>query len=76
MDNYMLLVGQLQRLYPNYQYEIIPVVIGAMGTVPKTLKRNLQRTGIKDNNIKKIITRIQKLALLGTMNIVKTFQKM
>ena len=41
VDNYALLVNQLQRLYPQYKYQMIPVIIGAMGTVPKTLRGNL-----------------------------------
>ena len=41
----MLLVGELQQLYPTYKYTIVPVIIGAFGTVTNELKENLQMLG-------------------------------
>ena len=76
VDNYAPLVDQLQRLYPQYKYQMIPVIIGAMGTVPKTLRGNLTRVGVPEDAIKSLIERVQRLALLGTLKIVKNFQKM
>ena len=76
VDNYAPLVDQLQRLYPQYKYQMIPVIIGAMGTVPKTLRGNLTRVGVPEDAIKSLIERVQRLALLGTLKIVENFQKM
>ena len=76
VDNYAPLVDQLQRLNPQYKYQMIPVIIGAMGTVPKTLRGNLTRVGVPEDAIKSLIERVQRLALLGTLKIVKNFQKM
>ena len=50
---YIELIDQLQRIYPTYKYAVIPVIIGALGTVPKTLKENLVQIGIKK---KKLVT--------------------
>ena len=38
-NDYMLLVGELQQLYPTYKYTIVLVVIGAFGTVTNQLKK-------------------------------------
>ena len=75
-NNYVELVDQLQRIYPRYKYCIIPVVIGALGTIPKKLKENLKKIGISGDRIDGLIRNIQKLALLRTLKIVKNFQKM
>ena len=55
---------------------MIPVIIGAMGTVPKRLRGNLTRVGVPENAIESLIETVQRLALLGTLKIVKNFQKM
>ena len=61
-DNYTPLVDQMHQLYPGYSIQIFPVVIRALGTIPKKLKENLE-----------IIE--QKISLLGTLKILKNFQK-
>ena len=33
VNNYMLLVSELQQLYRGYKYEIIPIVVGTLGAV-------------------------------------------
>ena len=39
-NKYMQLVSQLQQMYPSFKYQIIPVIIGALGAVPKKLKES------------------------------------
>ena len=73
-DNYTPLVGQLKKMYPGYTNTIIPVVIGALGTVPHKLKENLEKIGIQ--GIESTISRMQKMAILGSINIIKTFRAM
>ena len=50
-DNYTSLLGQLKKMYPGYTYTIIPVVIGALGTVPRKLKENLEKIGTQHTYI-------------------------
>ena len=38
---YMEFVEALRVLYPRYKYKIIPVVVGALGAIPKSLKQSL-----------------------------------
>ena len=73
-DNYTPLVGQLKKMYPGYTYTIIPVVIWALWTVPRKLKENLEKIGIQ--GIESTISKMQKMAILGSINIVKTFRAM
>ena len=39
IDNYTLLTIGLYRLYPNYSYEVVPIVLGATGLVTNFLVR-------------------------------------
>ena len=75
-DNYIPLVYQLQKLYPNFKYQVIPVVVGTLGILSTSIKENLKKIGIKEENIQPTIEKIQKLALLGTLKITENFQKM
>ena len=75
-DNYIGLIDQLQRVYPTHKYSVIPVIIGALGTIPKSLETNLIEVGIKKEGIRTLIERMQKLALLGTAKVVKNYQKL
>ena len=71
-DKYLLLSSRLQRLYPQYIYNVIPIVLGSTGFIPKTLQNHLQGCGIKEDRIRSIIRRLQRKALYGSMKIVKT----
>ena len=64
-SNYEALATEVRRMY-RVRTEIVPVVIGALGTVPKRLGKNLERLGIPD-----IISSMQITALLGTQRILK-----
>ena len=75
-DNYIPFVDQLQKLYLNFKYQVIPVVDGTLGTLSTSIKENLKKIGIKEENIQPTIEKIQKLALLGTLKITKSFHKM
>ena len=44
--------------------EAVPVVIGALGSIPKNLHHHLESLGIKVH-----VSMLQKSALLGTANI-------
>ena len=75
-DKYLLLSSRLQRLYPQYTYKIIPIVLGSTGFIPKTLQNHLQSCGIGEDKVDPIIRRLQRKALRGSVKIVKTAMKM
>ena len=73
-DNYLQLIAELKRLYDEYTFEIVPIVLGATGLVTSHLSDALKRIGVK--NIPEVTKQCQKGALLGTLKIVKSFMKM
>ena len=42
LDNYAALLRNLQMLYHDYKFEMVPIIIGALGYVPKDFKTNLE----------------------------------
>ena len=74
-DKYLLLSSRLQRLYPQYTYNILPKVLGSTGLIPNTLQNHLQNCGIKEDRIGSIIRRLQRKALYGSVKIVKTVMR-
>ena len=65
LDHYDKLAQEIRRMH-RVRTEIIPIVIGALGTVPKRLEEYLRRLGVPD-----VIGAMQKAALLGTQRILK-----
>ena len=39
-DNYMPLSSELKRFYPNFSFEIVPIVLDAAGLVTSDLRKN------------------------------------
>ena len=75
VNNYVPLVNELQQMYRDYTYKIIPVVIGTSGTVSLSLKEHLKAVGIT-SDITKFVHRLQNAAIVGSMKTVKTVLKM
>ena len=70
----MQLSVELKKLYPDYSVEVLPIVLEATGLITSKLTTNLQR--LKIEKIKETIAKCQKLALLGTLKIVKSVMNM
>ena len=75
-DKYMPLVSEMQQLYRNYTFQIIPVIIGCLRAISKSLEQNLQKLGLEDATYKPLIKKLQKTTLLGSVKIIKTFIRM
>ena len=73
-ENFHLLATELKRIYSDYNFKVIPIVIGATGLITKHVHQML--TKLKIDNIEECILKCQRNALIGTMNIVKSFMKM
>ena len=76
IDKFMLLVSELQQLHPGYSYQVVPIVVGALGTISKKLPSYLKKLHIKDENLEKVTRKLQKVAVLGSVKIMKTSMKM
>jgi len=54
------------KMKGTFRSQIIPVVVGAFGTIPKNLPDNLSKLGIPD-----VVGGLQTTALLGTRRLLK-----
>ena len=73
MNTYDPLLRNLQILYPEYEFEMIPIVVGALGYAPKCLTQYLSQ--LSTIEIRKIIRKMQNISVSGTVKIWKTFLK-
>ena len=75
-SKYIPLISQLQQMYRGYKYQVIPILTGALGSIPQGLKKNIERIGIQKSRITTVKERIQKAGILGTVKICKTILNM
>ena len=59
----MQLSSELKRLYPRFTFEIIPIVLGATRLVSPSLRKNIEKIGVK--NIKYTMLKCHGMTLLG-----------
>ena len=50
----------------------IPIIVGALGQVPKCIFTNTQNPGLTKNETKKLVKKLQVLSVTGTVKICKT----
>ena len=67
------LIRNLQIMHLGYKFEIAPVVVEAMGYVPKCLATYLKMVGFECKDIKLLIRRMQMKSMSGSVKICKTF---
>ena len=72
-NNYAPLIRNLQILYTDYKYTFTPIIVGALGTVPKSLKSNIEELGFSKKHTIRLIRKLQILSVSGTVKICKTF---
>ena len=60
-------------MYPGYKFEIAPILVGTMGSVPKCLVTYLKMVGFEGKEIKLLIRRMQVKSISGSVKICKTF---
>ena len=65
IEKYQDLKREVQKLW-NMKAKIIPIVIGALGTIPKTLQKQLEQI---ESNI--AINQMQTTVLLSTARILR-----
>ena len=69
------LMRNLQLIYPAYKYNFIPIIIGALGTIPKELCSNIEKLGYNNKHALMLIRKLQVLSISGSVKICKTFMK-
>ena len=69
------LLCNLEILYPEYSYQFIPIIIGALGSIPCNLKY-LKCLGFSEKEVNKQIKMLQIKSITGSVKIVKSFLKL
>ena len=70
---YGLLISNLQIMYPQYKFNIIPIIVGVVVYIPKCLTSYLQDLGFDKNESTVHIMKIQNVVACDTVKICKTF---
>ena len=71
-DRYLALSVGLKRIYPQYTYTVIPIVLGATGLVTNSLVKNLGSLGFEEKGLPKLVQKMQTKALIGSMRVMKS----
>ena len=64
-DHYGPLIRAMNIMYPEYKFVFVPIVVGALGTVPKELLLNIKMLGFSENESKNMIRFIQQKGIIG-----------
>ena len=73
LNIYGPLVRNMQIMYPEYKFQMVPIIVGALGYVPKSLKEYIEELGFSKNETKRHINKMQAIVTGGTIKICKTF---
>ena len=71
MRNYTNLSGEIKTLWKLSKVKITPIIIGAMGTIYKQMDKDIDKLELVDSKFDKF--EVQKITLLGTAHIVRSF---
>lgn len=71
VDTYTPLIVGLLRLYPEYCYEIVPIVVGATGLITDSLVKNMRKI-LDLKEVDAMVTKLQLKALIGSMRVLKS----
>ena len=74
-STYIPLIRNLQIMHPNYHYRIIPTIVGALGSIPKSLHGYVCQLGFNNFESKRIACKLQSVSATGTAKICKSFLK-
>ena len=55
------LIRNMQLMYKDYKFTFIPIIVGALGTIPKCLNENIQTLGLTKTESKTPIKRLQRI---------------
>ena len=70
-ERYLCIVGLL-RHYPEYVFEVVPLVLGATGLITNSVTENMKKIIQNDKEVEQAITRMQRKALVASMRILKS----
>ena len=75
LNNYASLLRNMQKIYPDYRFEMMPTIVGALGFVPSCLFNYMTILGFEKKETLRHINKMQAIVSDGTVKICKTFFK-
>ena len=69
------LIRNLQIMYKDYHFKMLPVVVGALGTIHRATKESLKEMKFSKIEINKLLRKLQKDFVRGTVKICNMFMK-
>ena len=60
-------------MYADYKFQVAPIVVGVMGSVPKCLTNYLKMIGFSEKESKFLRPKFVIKSITGTVKICKTF---
>ena len=75
LNTYDLLTCNIQIMYPDHQFQLMPIIIGALDYAPKCLNSNMNNLGFNDKEIKMHLNKMQCIVSSGTVKIFRAFLK-
>ena len=63
----------MQIIYPDYQSQMMPIIVGAIGYVPKCLNSHMNDLGFNDKEIKMHVNKMQWLSRAVRLKYAKRF---
>ena len=72
---YVPLIRNIQIMHPSYHYRIMPIIVGAPGSIPKSLHGYVYQLSFNNFESKRIICKLQSTSATGTAKICKSFLK-
>ena len=72
---YAPLIRNLQIMYKDYYFKMLPVVVGTLGTITNATKESLQGMKFSKTEINKLSRKLQNNSVRGMVKICKTFMK-
>ena len=69
------LIRNLQIMYKDYRFKMLPVVVGALGTILDATKETLKEMKFSEIKINKLLRKLQNNSVKETVKICKTFMK-
>ena len=67
------LISSMQLLYPDYKFELIPIILAALASIPTCLLQGIEHLGFTGKDSNRIINVLQLKSIIGTVKICKTF---
>ena len=75
IEIYGPLIRNLQIMYNRYRFQMLTIIVGALGTIPYSTVQSLKDMDFSIKEVNKLTRKLQQFSIQGTIKICKTFLK-